>query len=257
MIAAGVDVGNQYTKALILKDDEITGKGMTASGFDQNEAAEKAFDEALKAAGLKKEDIQFVVATGAGSAEVSFAKATITGVSAAARGTLRIFPNVRTVADVGAEEARALKMDDTGKVVDFAINEKCAAGAGSFVEAMSRALEVPLEEMGTLSLQSDKAVPMNAQCAVFAESEVVSLIHAKTPKMDIARAIHNAMASRISSMVRRVGLQREMTIIGGVARNPGFVKCLEEDLKVTMLLPEEPEYVSALGAAIAAEEKAK
>ncbi len=256
MVTLGVDVGNKQTKVIILKDDEIIGKGIAESGFDQKKAVEDALNEALRAAELQKEDLQFVVATRSGSTEVPFANSIVTDVNAAARGTLRIFPAVRTVADVGAEEVRVIKLDKRGKVVDFAINDKCAAGAGSFVEAMSDALEVPLEEMGALSLQSEKAVSMNAQCAVFAESEVVSLIHAKTPKMDIARAVHDAMASRISSMVRRVGLQREMAIIGGVARNLGFVRCLEDDLEMTLLLPDEPEYVSALGAAIIAAEKA-
>jgi benzoyl-CoA reductase subunit D len=256
MITAGVDVGNKFTKVVILKDGEIVGRGHVLSGFDQKQAAEDAFNQALSAAGLTKDDVNKIMATGAGKAEVIFAGGTITDVGAAAKGAIKLFPEARTVVDVGAEEGRALKMDQAGKVIDFAINEKCAAGAGSFVEAMGRALEVPLVEMGPLSLQASKAVPMNAQCAVFAESEVVSLIHAKTPKADIAKSIHDAMASRISSMVRRVGLQKEMAMIGGVAKNPGFVQALEEDLEVKILLPDNSDFASALGAAIAAAEKA-
>ncbi len=256
MITAGVDVGNKYTKVLIFKENDIAGKGIVESGFNQKKAAEEALSEALKDARLQRDDLQFVLTTKSGAAEVPFANGTITDISAAARGAFKLFPQARTVADVGSEEVRVLKMDDRGRVVDFTINDKCAAGTGSFLEAMCDALETPLKEIGPLSLQSEKAVPMNAQCAVFAESEVISLIHARTPKTDIARAIHDAMASRISSMVRRVGLQKEMVLIGGVAYNPGFVKAMEEDLSITLLLPDEPEYVSALGAAIAAAEKA-
>jgi benzoyl-CoA reductase subunit D len=154
--------------------------------------------------------------------------------------------------DVGAEEGRAIRVDDNGKVVDFAVNERCAAGAGAFTEAMARALEIPLEEIGPLSLTSTKAVPMNAQCAVFAESEVVSLIHQKTEKQDIARAVHDAMASRITSMARRVGVEPQVVLIGGVARNPGFVDALQRDLELELLVPDDPDFVSALGAALLA-----
>jgi benzoyl-CoA reductase subunit D len=131
------------------------------------------------------------------------------------------------------------------------INERCAAGAGTFVEAMSRALEVKLEEMGTLSLKAERAVPMNAQCTIFAESEVVSLIHAKTPKADISRAIHDAIADRIASMTRRLGIQRDVVLVGGVAKNIGFIASLKRALGVDLLVPDEPEFVGALGAALA------
>ena len=136
-------------------------------------------------------------------------------------------------------------------MIDFVINEKCAAGAGTFVEAMARALEVKLEEMGLLSLKAERAVPMNAQCTIFAESEVVTLIHEKTSKEDIARAIHDAIADRITSMTRRLGIQRDVVLAGGVAKNIGFVNSLEKALGVKLLIPKEPEYVGALGAALA------
>ncbi len=148
-------------------------------------------------------------------------------------------------------------MGEGGKITDFAVNEKCASGAGSFVEMISSALEVSLEEMGQLSLKSAKSVPINAQCAVFAESEVISLIHARTPKEDISRAVLEALASRISSLARRAGLKQKVILIGGLAKNPGFVRALENDLGTEILLPDHPEFVSALGAALVAEEKAK
>jgi len=208
----------------------------------------------LVAGGLKKEDVNHITATGAGKREVDFANDTVTEVGADAKGVSILFPSARTVIDVGAEEGRAIKTDEKGKVVDFAINEKCAAGSGAFTEAMARALEVKLEDMGELSLKSDKSVQMNAQCAVFAESEVVTLIHAKTPKEDIVKAVHDAIASRITSMVRKIGVEQDVALIGGVAKNKGFVKSLKNDLGTELLLPEDPEYVTALGAALVAAE---
>jgi len=158
------------------------------------------------------------------------------------------------VIDVGGEEARSMKLTTDGKVADFSINEKCAAGAGSFTEAMSRAIEVSLDEFAKISLESDKSIPLNAQCAVFAESEVVGLIHAKTAKADIARAVHDAIAARITSMTRTIGLNKDVLLIGGMSRNVGFVNSLNRALELKVMTPEEPEFVTALGAAVIAAE---
>jgi benzoyl-CoA reductase subunit D len=167
------------------------------------------------------------------------------------------FPNSRTVADVGAEEGRAAKMDEKGRAIDFAINEKCAAGAGAFIEAMGRALETSLEEMGTLALKSDKEIPMNAQCAIFAESEVVGLIHAKTAKQDISKSILDAMASRIVSMIRRIGINEDVVMLGSVGYNPGFVEAMRRELNLDKIyIPDEPEYGAAVGAAVVVAEEA-
>lgn len=235
---------------VILKDGEVVSRGNVLSSFNQMQNAEEALKQALSAAGLKKEDVSIIIATGAGKAEVTFADDTITEIGAAARGVIKLFPWARTVVDVGAEKGSALRMDENGKVIDFALNEKCAAGTGSFLEAMARALEVPLEELGPLSLKGVQAVPISAQCAVFAESEVISLIHARTPKADIARSINEALAGRISSMVRRVGLQKEIVLIGGMAKNHGFVRALEGELEIKVLVPDNPDFVSALGASL-------
>ena len=202
-----------------------------------------------------REDLDFVVGTGAGRQEVSIADDQVTEVGAAARGASSLFAGARTVIDVGAEEGRAVRCNESGKVEDFAVNEKCAAGAGTFTEAMARALEVDLEQLGRMSLDSTQAVPMNAQCTVFAESEVVSLLHAKTPKEDISRAVHDAMASRITSMVRKVGLQDDVVVIGGLAKNVGFIDSMKRSLETAILLPPEPEFVGALGAALVAADR--
>jgi benzoyl-CoA reductase subunit D len=192
------------------------------------------------------------MATGAGRNEVKTADDKVTEVTAAARGAWSVCPTGRTVIDIGAEEGRAVRCGESGKVDDFAVNEKCAAGAGTFTEAMARALEVDLAELGQMSLRSTQTVPMNAQCTVFAESEVVSLLHAKTPKEDISRAVHDAMASRITSMVRKVGLQNEVVVVGGLAKNAGFIDSLQRSLETKVLIPDEPEFIGALGAALIA-----
>ena len=254
MITAGIDMGAKTTKVVILKDDKVVAKWLVLTGFEQREAADKAMAEALAQAKLSRDDIKQIVATGAGRKAVSWVKEYVTEVSADARAMTFLHPNVRTVIDVGAEEGRAIKCTPDGKVADFAVNEKCAAGAGTFVEAMARALELKIEEMGELSLQSTTAVPMNAQCTVFAESEVVSLIHANTPKPDIVRAVHDAIASRIISMARRVGVEKDVALIGGVALNVGFHDALKRGLGTDVLVPADPEFVGALGAALIAKE---
>jgi benzoyl-CoA reductase subunit D len=252
MVTAGIDVGAKNVKVVIQEDGKVLGKGLIPAGLDAKAAIEQAMDAALKDADLTRDKVEKIFATGAGRKEVTDADDSYTEVGADAAGALHLYTDARTVIDVGAEEGRAIRVDERGKVIDFAINERCAAGAGAFTEAMARALEVPLEELGKLSLSSTKAVPMNAQCAVFAESEVVSLIHAKTEKRDIARAVHDAMATRITSMARRVGVEPEVALIGGVAKNPGFVDALQRDLEMEVLIPDDPEYVSAYGAAVLA-----
>ncbi|MDI6856665.1 MAG: acyl-CoA dehydratase activase, partial [Candidatus Thermoplasmatota archaeon] len=227
------------------------------SGFDQRSSAVEALSEAQQKAGLVRHQIEHITVTGAGRKDVPFANDDVTEVGASARGAVFLFPSARTVIDVGAEEGRAVRCDSSGKVIDFAINEKCAAGAGAFTEAMARALEVKLEDFGALALKSQKAIPMNAQCAIFAESEVVSLIHSKTPKEDIARAVHDAIASRIVSMVRRIGVEKDVTLVGGLAKNIGFVESLKRELNTDLLIPKEPELVGALGAALIAAERSE
>jgi benzoyl-CoA reductase subunit D len=257
MITAGIDMGSKYVKVVILKDGAVLSKAIETTGFEPIEAASRCLEKAIKEAGIEKSAIEHITSTGAGRKAAPDVNSDITDVGAAAKGVVSVKEGIQTVIDIGAEEGRGIKIEAGGKVVDFAVNEKCAAGAGAFAEAMSRALEVSLDEFGQLSLKSDKAIPMNAQCAVFAESEVVSLVHAKTPKHDIARAVHDAIASRIVSMVRRVGINEGVALIGGVSHNPGFVDALNRGLETTVVVPENPEYVGALGAAITASERVK
>jgi len=252
MITAGVDIGAKTIKIVVMQHNKIISTTLILAGYDVVESLKTAWDEALAKTGLQENQFDKILATGAGRKEATMAHDQVTEVSAAAKGAITLDNRVRTVIDVGAEEGRAIKIDAGGKVVDFAINEKCAAGAGAFTEAMARALEVKLEELGPLSLTSTQAVAMNAQCAVFAESELVTLVHSKTPKPDMARAVHDAIADRIVSMVRRVGVEKEVMLVGGVAKNVGFRESLKRELETEVIIPEEPEFVSALGAALLA-----
>ena len=256
MITAGVDCGAKNSKTVILHDGEIVAKATVLTGFDQKASVKESLEKALEAAGITRDQLDHIGGTGSGQKEIADADIKVNDIKAIAAGSHYFFPNSRTVADVGAEEGRAAKIDENGAVVDFAINEKCAAGAGAFIEAMGRALETSLEEMGPLALSSDKAIPMNAQCTIFAESEVVGLIHAKTPKKDISKAIHDAMASRIVSMIRRIGMNTDIVMLGGVAYNPGLVEAVKRELGTgEILIPEIPEYGAAVGAAVVAARK--
>lgn len=243
-------MGSKNVKALVLKDGEILAKGLTLSGFDQKATAEEVFNDVLRESGLSRGDIDHVVATGAGKDLAPYAKSEISMVGADALGGNFLYPSARTIIDVGAETSRAVRCNEEGRMIDFVINEKCAAGSGTFIEAMARALEVKLEEIGPLSLKAKKTISMNAQCTIFSESEVVSLIHEKASKADIARAIHDSIANRITSLARRLGIQRDVVLVGGVAKNVGFVNSLQKTLEVELLVPEEPEFVGSLGAAL-------
>ncbi len=256
MITAGIDCGAKNTKTIIIKDGKIIGKGKVLTGFDQEKAVVQSLAMAMKDAGVSKQEIHKIYGTGSGKNAVKIADDSVKEIKAISKGAHYFFPNARTVIDVGAEEARAAKIDEKGNPVDFEINEKCAAGAGAFIEVMARALAVTIEEMGPLCLQSDKEIPINAQCVVFAESEVVGLIHAQTDKCDISRAIHDSMASRIVSIIRRIGVNEDMVIIGGVGYNVGFRAAIQRELKVQKIcIPDEPEYGAAVGAAVVAAEQ--
>jgi benzoyl-CoA reductase subunit D len=256
MIVAGVDVGAKTVKAVIVRNGmahkEIMGYAILETGIDMRASAEKVLSLAFENAKVTKADINRIIATGIGRTVVPDAADVVTVITADTRGGSHLFQNGRTFIDIGAEEARGIRVDSAGKMIDFSTNEKCAAGAGTFVEAMSRALETTIEEFGLMSLAATKEVPINATCVVFAESEVVSLIHEGTLKEDIANAIHNAMVTRVLSMVKKIGIEKEVVLFGGVAKNIGIVKKIESELGFGVLIPEEPQIIGALGAALLA-----
>jgi benzoyl-CoA reductase subunit D len=257
VISAGIDMGTQRVKVAILKDETIIAQNQQFTGFDPTKAAERALKEALESATLSLEDIQHITATGAGVNMAPFADSTISMMGADAKAGIFFFPSAKTVIDVGAEDARAIKCDEKGIMLDFVVNARCAAGAGTFIEAMARALEVEMKDMGSLSLKAERASPINASCVIFAESDVVSLIHRQEPKSEIARAIFEAMAERVSSMVHRLGINPDIVLVGGVAKDIGFVTSLKRRLGMEILIPKEPMFAGAVGAALVAAKRAK
>jgi bzd-type benzoyl-CoA reductase Q subunit len=250
MISIGIDAGARNIKVVILNDEKIVNKTIVAAGFNPAISSQEALSKAIAQSGLAQADMKQIIATGANAEMVSHATGTVGMMRAIAKAGSYLFPNARTVIDVGAEDARAVKCDSKGNVEGFVANDRCAAGAGAFIEAMTRALELNLEEMGKLSLTSEKAIPMNAQCVIFGESEVVTLIHQGASKADIARAVYDAMSDRISSMVRRLGINPDVVLMGGAARDIGVINSLKRNLRVDLFIPEEPEFAAAIGAAL-------
>jgi benzoyl-CoA reductase subunit D len=252
MITAGIDMGAAFAKMVIVKDGEVIGKGICKVTLEPEEAVETVLELALKDAGLKPDEIERVGATGSGRKLVKKADVVVTDVTADGAGANYLDKAVRTVIDVGGEEARAVKINEEGKVVSFAVNDKCAAGAGAFIEAMTRALELPMEDFAQYSLRSTQKIPINAQCAIFAESEVVSLINEMTPREDICRAVHDGIADRVSSMAKRVGIEEKVALIGGAAKNIGLLRSLEDALGMKITVLPDPQFISALGIGILA-----
>jgi benzoyl-CoA reductase subunit D len=257
LAVAGVDVGTQTVKVVILEDNKVISQAKVFSGFDPAKSAETAMNAALKDAKITLADLKHVTATGSGMELAPARDSTISMMGADAKAGVRLFPKARTIIDVGAEEARAVKCDERGIMADFVVNERCAAGAGTFIEAMARALELKMEDMGPLSLKAERASTINASCVIFGESDVVTLIHRQESKPEIARAVFDAMADRISSMVRRLGINLDVVLVGGVAKDIGFVASLKRKLGVDLSIPEHPEFAGALGAALVAAGRAK
>ncbi len=258
MYVAGVDIGSLSTDTVILDDERnLLGYSIVYTGASSVKAARKSYEEALERAGLGEEDISFVLSTGYGRAIVPFAQSQVTEISCHAKGAHFLFPNTRTVIDIGGQDSKAIKVSPKGKVLDFAMNDKCAAGTGRFLEVMARALEVDLERMGEKSLQAQNPVTISSMCTVFAESEVVSRIAEGHAIEDIINGIHNAISDRVLGLMKRVGIEEKITMTGGVAKNIGVVRALEAKLGTTLNIYFEPQIVGALGAALFALERGR
>ncbi|MFH1351422.1 MAG: acyl-CoA dehydratase activase [Pseudomonadota bacterium] len=256
MITAGMDVGAKTFKVVILKDGQIVGKGIAAAGLEADGAIRRAWEIALKEADISGGEVDRVFATGSRRTEIKGYDDEVSEVVADARGMYAVNPDIKTFIDVGAEEGRAVKVNPEGRVLEFAVNEKCAAGAGAFIEAMARAMQVSIEEFGALALQGKQQIPINAQCVIFAESEVVSLVHEETGRNEICKAVNDAISERLTSMARRVRVEPPMALIGGAARNLGLQSSIKQDLDLDdVYVPEDPEFLGAYGAALIAGER--
>lgn len=249
--AAGVDVGSTQTKAVIINEGrEIVGRALIDTGANVVMAAENAYVEAMKNGSVQEEEVEYVVGTGYGRYKVTFGDTQITEISCHGRGAVHTFPGTRTVVDMGGQDTKAIRVSPTGEIVDFCMNDKCAAGTGRFLGAAAAALEISLSELGPTALRSEKAVKISTTCTVFAESEVVSWLGKGKKIEDILLGVHQSIVSRSLGLMRRVGIESEVTFTGGVTRNLGIVTVLNEALGFPVNVGEESHYMGALGAAL-------
>lgn len=257
MIVGGCDVGSATGKAVIMKDGEIVSYVILPSTTNPEKTARLVMDQALDRAGLESiDDLDYIVGTGYGRLKVPFANENISEISCHARGANWLCGSVRTVVDIGGQDCKVVSINKEGKVVEFVMNDRCAAGTGRFFEAMAKVLDCGLEGISCLSNQGRNGSTITSQCSVFAESEVVTLINEGTELPSIIAGINNSVAGRLNSMVRRVGLIEDVALTGGCSKNEGLVKALEAKLGVEVKkLPVDPQIAGALGAAIIAVEK--
>jgi len=257
MIVAGCDVGSLTGKAVILSNGTILAHSIVPTTVKPERTANNAMNAALAQCGLTREDMNYIVGTGYGRVKVPFANSNISEITCHGKGAHFLNQKIRLIIDVGGQDCKVIKVNEKGKLLDFAMNDKCAAGTGRFLETMARALELQLDELGPLSLASRNPVAITAQCSVFAETEVVSRMADGAEVVDIVAGIHDAVASRIMTLIMKVGLEEDMTITGGVAKNAGVVSCIQRRTGVkAVALPVDPQIIGALGAALLAEQEA-
>jgi len=249
----GIDSGSSTTEMVVVDEGKrIVGYQRTLTGGDIRSAGEEVLRRSLEEAGASLEDLRCVVATGYGRKSVSFAHRSVTEITCYAAGARFLDPLVATVIDIGGQDSKVISIDDEGRVLDFAMNDKCAAGTGRFLEMLARTFKLDLEDLGELSAKSRKPLKISSICAVFAESEMISLFSGGESKEDIIRAAHRAVAERVGNLLHRVGVREKVMFCGGVARNGGVVRQFEEMLGMEMALPEDVDRVGALGAALLA-----
>lgn len=251
MNTAGIDIGSITTKAAILRDGRVLGTRVSFTGYNAEFAGRRIFDDILTDLGLDATDITKVIATGYGRNAAKFADKAVTEIICHGVGAHYLNPQVRSVIDIGGQDSKVIMVDAAGKVKDFVMNDKCAAGTGRFLEVMARALEVELDNFGALSLKADNPAKISSLCTVFAESEVISLIAKGENRENIIAGIHDSVASRVAALANRVGVKAPIMMTGGVAKNSGVVKAMESRLGPIQVLYE-AQVNGAIGAAVLA-----
>jgi predicted CoA-substrate-specific enzyme activase len=254
--AMGIDIGSAFSKAVVMAGGEIVSHHVMPSGGNYRLTAGTVVKEALKKAKVASKDVAYSVATGYGAANAASANEVVNDLSCQGRGVTHLFPSARTVIDIGGQFSRVFRINDKGQVTAFLQSEKCAAGSGRFLQVIAKVLQIELKDIGELSLKSKNRVDFNTGCAVFAESEAISRVAEGARQEDILAGLHRTLAAKIQTMVERVGLEPDCAVVGGGAKDIGLVKALEESLGCPLLVPEEPQIMAALGAAILAGEKA-
>jgi predicted CoA-substrate-specific enzyme activase len=258
MLVAGVDVGSTQTKAVVLNENsEIISRGILNTGANVVKAAEKAFQTARTAAKLEEWEITSIAGTGYGRYKVHFGDIQITEISCHARGANFIFPGTRTILDIGGQDTKGIRINAGGEVVDFCMNDKCAAGTGRFLAAAGDVMGIELEDLGTVALKSSNLLRITNVCTVFVETEIMNHLSRGKKGEDILSGVHQSIAGRSVSLIRRVGVEPEITFTGGVSRNIGMVKAMEEKLGTKINVSEDSQYMGAIGAALFALDRAR
>jgi predicted CoA-substrate-specific enzyme activase len=254
----GVDIGSLTVKAVLLDaGQQLRCRGVVPAGYGGQEAAESLIKRLLGEAGIAPAEVAYTVVTGYGRVRFEAADEEVSEISCHARGAFHLNPAVRTVIDIGGQDSKVMRLDSRGRVIDFAMNDKCAAGTGRFLEVMAGALDVPVEELGRLALQSEHPVSISSTCTVFAESEAVSHIARGALRPDVAAGLLQAIASRVLGLAARVGLEPAIMLSGGVALNEGVVAALAKQSAHPITVPADPQVVGALGAALYALRKGR
>ncbi len=250
MIVGGVDIGSTTAKAVLMDENQqILASAICRSGFDPSAAARHVFDQCCQQLGCSIKDIAYCVSTGYGREQVAAANEQITEITCHGRGAHVLFPQARGVIDIGGQDSKAIVISENGSIENFAMNDKCAAGTGRFLDVMAQIMGVTTEEMGYASLKAENTLVISSICTVFAESEVISLISQKKNPYDIMAGIHSSVTRRVGTLVERVKMPRPIVITGGVGKNVGIIAAFEKMLKTKLLVPEEPQLVGAIGAA--------
>ena len=254
--AAGVDVGSTQTKAIIVDERQrIVARSLTDTGAYLVRAADRAFQAALEEAGLARSEVEQVIGTGYGRFKVEFGDAQVTEISCHAKGAWALIPATRTVIDIGGQDTKAIKVSERGEVLDFAMNDKCAAGSGRFLTNSAEAVGLQVSEMGERSMGAKQPVRLSTVCTIFVESDILQYLAQGKKVEDILAGVHGSIAARTVALVRRVGAESEVTFTGGVSRNVGIVKAVEEKLATHVNVSPDSHYTGALGAAIFAMER--
>ncbi len=249
--AAGIDVGSTQTKAVLLDESRaIVARALINTGANVKRAGQTALDTLLSQSGVAKDSVGFVVGTGYGRYKIEAGNAQVTEISCHARGAQLLFPGTRTVIDMGGQDTKAIKVGPEGDVLDFCMNDKCAAGTGRFLAGAAEVLGLPLDDIGEISLRGTQPIRLTSVCTVFVESDILGYVAQKRKIEDILAGVHQAIASRTVGLVRRVGMETEFTFTGGVARNMGMVRALEAKLDVTLNVSPDAHFMGALGAAL-------
>jgi len=248
----GIDIGSAYSKGVIIKDFELVASHIIISGANYRTSAEVIRAELIRQVNLSQDDIANTVATGAGADNVYFASHKASDIVCTARGINNAFPQARTVIDVASQSTRVIRLSGEGKVANFTVSEKCAGGSGRFIEVIANVLRIDLSDFGPLAARSRSPITFSTGCAVFGESEAITRVSEGVSKEDIAAGVNKALASKISSLVKKVKLEEPCAICGGGALNTSLVKTVQDELNAHLLVPPHPQIIAALGAAIIA-----